>query len=137
MSLSRQMRRLSEKEGKRLQALPWNEFRDRTKDGLERLSIIGDVDPKYWPDQIFSNNKFIVQIFLGRRTIGGVAYDKAMIRRSDAHPVVAWGDLQRVKDEVFGPEIEAIQFFPKRSELIDAANLYWLWVPSGKWSGPA
>lgn len=43
-----------------------------------------------------------------------------------------WRDLQRIKDELFGPERVAVQVCPPRSRLIDEADMYHLWVlPEG------
>ncbi len=39
-----------------------------------------------------------------------------------------WRDLQRIKDELFGPERLAIQVCPPASQLVDAADMYHLWV---------
>ena len=61
-------------------------------------------------------------------TRNGRTYDKVMVRRSDSKPIYSWSDLFRIKNEVLGPEVEAIQFMPKVSEFIDEANLYWFWV---------
>ncbi|HGF7409603.1 TPA: hypothetical protein QFT53_000878 [Enterococcus faecium] len=41
---------------------------------------------------------------------------------------IPWREKQRIKNELFGEEREAIEFFPKMSELIDEANMYHLWV---------
>lgn len=39
-----------------------------------------------------------------------------------------WRDLQRLKDELFGPERIALSVCPPRSRLIDEADMYHLWV---------
>ncbi len=49
-------------------------------------------------------------------------------RLSDSAPIYSWSDMQRIKNEIFGEEVEALQMFPKESELVDVANLYWMWV---------
>lgn len=41
---------------------------------------------------------------------------------------IPWRDKQRIKNELFGKERIAIEFFPKESELIDEAGMYHLWV---------
>ncbi|MGG5368386.1 DUF7694 domain-containing protein [Enterococcus sp. DIV0240a] len=46
---------------------------------------------------------------------------------------IPWCEKQRIKNELFGTEREAIEFFPRESELIDEANMYHLWVfPPGE-----
>jgi hypothetical protein len=39
-----------------------------------------------------------------------------------------WRDLQRIKNEVIGPENEAVELFPAESRLVDSANQFHLWV---------
>lgn len=40
---------------------------------------------------------------------------------------ITWSEKQRIKNELFGEEAQAIEFFPKQSELVDGANMYHLW----------
>lgn len=50
----------------------------------------------------------------------------------DGSPVRRWRDLQRIKNELAGPEREAVEVFPAESRLHDACNAYDLWVgPEG------
>lgn len=45
---------------------------------------------------------------------------------------LTWAAKQRVKDELIGPERVAVEVFPARSELVDQADTYHLWVlPEG------
>lgn len=46
-------------------------------------------------------------------------------KRSATHD---WRDLQRIKNEVCGPECEAVEIYPPESCLVDTANEYHLWV---------
>lgn len=39
-----------------------------------------------------------------------------------------WRDLQAIKNELVGPEHEAIELYPAESRLVDTANQYHLWV---------
>jgi hypothetical protein len=123
------MRRASLAAGRRLQRQEWNLFADVTETAYHKTETLA-ANPEYRPDRVFQNNHYIVQVFYERKILGHKAH-KLMIRRSDAQPVVAWHDLQRIKDEIYSPDHEAIQFFPRRSQLIDDANIYWLWVLEG------
>lgn len=43
-----------------------------------------------------------------------------------------WADLQRIKNEIAGTEAYGVQFCPPESRLIDAADMYHLWIyPEG------
>lgn len=49
------------------------------------------------------------------------------IRRQDREPCRDWRDFQRIKNQLCGPEWEAVEIYPRESELIDMANQYHLW----------
>lgn len=54
------------------------------------------------------------------------------IRRHDGGTSLPWADKQKIKDDLVGAERVAVEVFPPRSELDDAANMYHLWVlPEG------
>jgi hypothetical protein len=50
------------------------------------------------------------------------------IKRRDKEPVHDWRDLQRIKNELAGPEYEGIEIYPAEERLVDTANQYHLWV---------
>jgi len=50
------------------------------------------------------------------------------IRRHDGQPCTDWSDRQQIKNEIIGPEYEAVELFPAESRLIDTTNEYHLWV---------
>ena len=54
------------------------------------------------------------------------------IKRHDRKHVHDWRDFQRIKNEVCGPELEAVELYPAESRLMDTSNQYHLWVfPEG------
>ncbi len=52
------------------------------------------------------------------------------IRDHNRETVRDWRDLQRIKNEIVGPQHEAVELFPAESRLVDSANQYHLWVIS-------
>lgn len=50
------------------------------------------------------------------------------IKRLDKQPIHDWRHLQQIKNELVGPEAEAIELYPAESRLVDTANQYHLWV---------
>jgi len=50
------------------------------------------------------------------------------IKRLDRDPLHDWRDLQRIKNELCGPEREAVEVYPAESRLVDTSNQYHLWV---------
>lgn len=39
-----------------------------------------------------------------------------------------WRDMQRIKAELFGPELTAIEVMPPASKTIDGADMYHMWI---------
>lgn len=50
------------------------------------------------------------------------------IKRIDRQPIHDWRDLQEIKNQLCGPECEAVELYPAESRVVDAANQYHLWV---------
>jgi hypothetical protein len=52
--------------------------------------------------------------------------------RNDDGTVRDWYDLQRIKNDVLGVDVEAFELYPAESRLVDTANSYHLWAfPAG------
>jgi hypothetical protein len=49
------------------------------------------------------------------------------IKRNDKAPIMNWRDLQKIKNDLVGPECEAVQIFPAESRMVDTSNQYHLW----------
>lgn len=50
------------------------------------------------------------------------------IRRRDRKPCRDWRDFQQIKNQLCGPEFEAVELYPAESRVIDTANQFHLWV---------
>ena len=54
-------------------------------------------------------------------------------KRNDRAAVRDWRHFQAIKNEVAGPEREAVEIYPPEAQLVDAANEYHLWIlPPGE-----
>lgn len=51
-----------------------------------------------------------------------------MVSTLEDAPSRDWRDLQRIKNELFGPNDIAIEIFPREQDVIDEANMTHLWV---------
>jgi hypothetical protein len=45
----------------------------------------------------------------------------------DREPLQDWRELQAIKNQLMGPEVEAVQLYPAESRLVDTANEIHLW----------
>ncbi len=50
-----------------------------------------------------------------------------IIRRLDRRPIHSWPHFQRIKNELLGPECEAVELYPPESLLVDEKHHYHLW----------
>lgn len=80
-------------------------------------------------ERVYRNNRYQVHI----REIGSPADTwpemiHLSIKRVDKEVIHDWRDLQRIKNELVGPEHEAVELYPAESRLVDEANQYHLWV---------
>jgi hypothetical protein len=80
----------------------------------------------------FVNEIYQVNIQDVKDDSGGV-WKWLSIKRRDKKPIHDWRAMQRIKNELVGEEYEAIEIYPRESELVDEANQYHLWVmPKGQ-----
>lgn len=128
MRMNREMNRAAKKIGKKMMKLPESNFEELP---YSEVSRVGD-GKMVRPDRIWKSNHYSVQFYKKERSYFGVLMDKLMIRRHDAEPIREWHVLQKIKSEILGDEAMAIQVFPAESELVDVANMYWLFTPSDK-----
>lgn len=55
------------------------------------------------------------------------------IRRDDRAACRDWRHFQQIKNQLCGPEFEAVEIYPAESRVLDAANQFHLWVlPEGE-----
>lgn len=122
--MNRAMLRASKKIGRALMKQPKDRFLELPYSEIQRVR----VGKK--PDRAWKNNHHVVLLYKNERTILGIKMDKYMIRRNDSEPIKDWHEIQDVKNDVIGSDVEAYQVFPKSYDLVDVANMYWLFVPS-------
>ena len=117
--------------GRRIQNGNWEDFKQFNSSFHSLCSGVdlSQEQKKTGASEIYFNNHYIVFVYFRVRK-NKQTYTKVMCRRCDGRPICSWGDLFRIKNELFGDETEALQFLPKKSELVDQANLYWFFIPS-------
>jgi hypothetical protein len=64
-------------------------------------------------------------VIVERREDGTVEH--LSIRRADRGPARDWRDFQRIKDQLAGPDVEAVELYPARARVVDTANQFHLW----------
>jgi hypothetical protein len=89
---------------------------------------IKEMDPSHVG--VFANDLYQVTVSCFDTGWGPITH--LSIVRRDRSPTHDWRDLQRIKNELCGPEREAVELYPAESRLVDTNNQYHLWVlPEG------
>jgi len=90
-----------------------------------------DLSSRSHPDFInraYMNNRYVVMISDNLK-IGKQTAIRAMIQRHDDKPIPNhWKEIQGIKNEIFGTEEVAIEFYPRQRYVVDDANIYWIWI---------
>ena len=79
-------------------------------------------------DEIWENS-----VYLAMATVRQGHVKFIQVQRQDGKAVRDWRDMQRIKNQIAGEEIDAYELYPPESELADSGNTYWIWCyPPGE-----
>ncbi len=118
-----------------------SDARKKAKGGWEPLKrvvgVVGHPLGLSGMTAAWSNHTYSVQCFGPASSPFGMVYPIG-IRRHDGATNFPWQDLQRIKNEIYGAEMVAVEVFPAESDLVDEANMRWLFaLPTAvKWKFP-
>ncbi len=120
----REYEKAKEKEIKRLFALPPGKLEPVD------LSTAPFVPP--YCTRAFRNNRYTITINDNEPTTAGNAIHCYIQRHGNVVIPNHWSEIQKIKNELFGLEAMAIEYYPAESELLDTHNIYHIWVfPKG------
>ena len=85
-------------------------------------------------DEVWVNDRYIIHVDYADAEEGRDGFLHVSLRnRANTAWAHDWRDLQRIKNEIAGPEREACELYPAESRLVDEANQFHLWVlPEGE-----
>jgi hypothetical protein len=97
---------------------------DLTREQAE-VWLADQLDRETWLNHLYV-------VIVERAADGGVS--TLSIRRQDRAPEpFPWRHLQAIKNQLAGPDAEAIELFPAENRVVDTANQRWLWcAPPGE-----
>ena len=76
----------------------------------------------------FRNTRYTVMVYDNSPTTKGSA-TKVMVQKHDDTPILRhWSEMQKIKNEIFGEETTAVEYYPAQSKLIDVHIIYWFWI---------
>lgn len=91
---------------------------------IDRASALASMDQEAATTEHWINDLYQVQV---RRHLGGHGMVHLNIRRRDGEACIRdWRHFQQIKNELIGPECEAIELYPAESRLVDTSNKYHL-----------
>jgi hypothetical protein len=73
----------------------------------------------------YRNNLFLVGVRPAEQPDGWL---HLLVKRCDDSLAIGWPDLQRIKDEIVGPECEAVELFPANARLIHMGDTRHMWA---------
>jgi hypothetical protein len=92
-------------------------------------------------DAYWENDRYAVFVTFWKMTDGTPCSDvqELSIKRHDKQWPNDWRDAMRIKNEIAGPEVEAVELYPAQDRIVDTANQRYLWCfPPGAqptWDG--
>jgi hypothetical protein len=78
-----------------------------------------------WAREVVAAYRNKVFSVLERDAGGGVRH-YSVSSLSQRRP--SWWEMQRIKDEIAGPDKTAVEVYPPRAEIVDDADMYHFWV---------
>jgi hypothetical protein len=76
----------------------------------------------------YRNTRYMVMVYDKSRVTTGFAIRVMVQKHDDTRIVNHWSEMQKIKNEIFGSETVAIEYYPAESQLIDDHNIYWFWI---------
>lgn len=123
----RRDKKAAKKQGREESLDRWTPFVDvgdtlTINNGQDTISVASTGFKK-----MFQNNRYTVMVRMPDNdpTFGRIIH--LSIRRNDRGHARDWRDFQRIKNEIVGRDVEAVELYPAESRLVDAANQYHLW----------
>lgn len=99
---------------------------------LKEINLAEAKSVPKWMTRAYRNNRYTVMIKDDSPTTHGPAI-RAMVQKHDDKPLpFHWREMQKIKNELFGPEAVAVEYYPPESQLENSHNIYWMWIyPKG------
>lgn len=101
---------------------PWTPFEQASWPEADRAKF--ESEPGHVG--VFLNSRYQVSVREQDTTLGKVLW--LSIVRRDRQVIRDWRDLQRIKNELGGPECEGCEIYPAESRLVDTNNQYHVFV---------
>lgn len=97
---------------------------------VDRPTAIEKMEEELKAVTLWRNDLYQVEVREMRVMVGDHVQDwvHLNIRRTDGYPGRDWRHFQQIKNELVGPECEAVELYPAESRLVDTSSKYHLWA---------
>jgi hypothetical protein len=79
-------------------------------------------------DEVWTNRIYTAFVLYDNEQQSREGFCHLSIKRNDRDAAHDWRHFQWIKNDVLGPEREAVEIYPAESRLVDGTNQYHLWV---------
>lgn len=110
-------------------SLTWEPLQHLRNTGLVELAVAPDRVMSA-PQELWENRRYRVTVsrFHTHNFIDGGPFARIGILRHDQSARHDFRDYQQIKNDVCGPDWEAIELYPAESRLVDPSNFFILWA---------
>jgi len=91
--------------------------------GVDEAEALRLAQAHYGGSKLYTNDLYEVVL----RPADQPGWTHLAIRRHDGGVVGSWLHKQQIKNQLLGPECEALELYPAQSRLVDAGPVYHLW----------
>lgn len=93
------------------------------------IALLAKTDPRVrevldQSREVWGNDLYTVIVYRDSRN----RVSHLSIRRDDREAARDWRHFQQIKNDIAGPDCEAVELYPAEDRLVDMANQYHLWV---------
>lgn len=94
----------------------------RTIEEFSQLAYDGE------PIEVYRNSKYqcFKRVYKSKED-GKINLVWLSVKRNDKEAIHDWRDLQEIKNQILGPQCEAVELYPAESRVVDGANQFHLW----------
>lgn len=108
------------------------------KEHLKQMNLpekLTQVPKDKWPSSVetnridvFISKKYMVQVFEEENGIKRLSINKTVFNRTSWEDNLTWDELQNIKNSVGYSECDAVEVYPKSSDVVNVANMRHLFI---------
>jgi hypothetical protein len=109
--------------------------RQLARDNAKLPAELQPVPREQWPNpngpqlEVWRSRDFLVQVFTAEAPASWrLSINRTSLKGDRWDDGISWDELQRLKGECGFADLDAVEVFPKRGDVVNVANMRHLWV---------